>query len=150
MNTVLVIIVILLFLTTVLLIIRLYSFHKRINGMIVVLTSILEGQKKRQIFTKRNDDLGQLAFEINRLAGLYGTAQEKYEKEQLAKKQLISNLSHDVRTPLVSVIGYLEAIEQDRIAENQKDDYIHTAYAVQRRVLFRSGEAKRVCEKSET
>lgn len=37
-------------------------------------------------------------------------------------------MSHDVRTPLVSVIGYLEAIVQNRISDDLKDDYITTAY----------------------
>jgi signal transduction histidine kinase len=81
--------------------------------------SILGGHKNLQIFTEKEDALGNLAFLINRLATLYRAEQEKYEREKLAKKQLISNLSHDVRTPLVSVIGYLEAIVQNRILEKQ-------------------------------
>lgn len=104
------------------------TYHKRITSISFSIEGILGGQKKLQIFSEKGDALGNLTFQINRLAALYGTAQEKYEREQLAKKQLISNLSHDVRTPLVSVIGYLEAIVQNRISENQKDDYIATAY----------------------
>lgn len=110
------------------LIIRQCAYHKRISEMNAIIERILEGEKKLQIFSKKEDELGKLAFGINRLVVLYGTAQEKYEKEQLAKKRLISNLSHDIRTPLVSVIGYLEAIVQNRISENQKEDYIATAY----------------------
>lgn len=105
-----------------------YSRQKRIKSMTATVNSILEDKKKLQIFSKKDDDLGRLAFEVNRLAALYGNAQQRYEKEQLAKKQLISNLSHDVRTPLVSVIGYLEAIVQGRINDSQQDDYIETAY----------------------
>lgn len=128
MNTIHIIAITLLLLIILLLVLKQYSAHKRISDMIVVINSILSGQKKRQIFSRKDDELGKLAFAINRLAALYGTAQEKYEKEQLAKKQLISNLSHDVRTPLVSVLGYLEAIVQNRISEDQKNDYINTAY----------------------
>lgn len=108
--------------------IRQYSDHKRIIDMNSTIDSILEGDKNLQLFTEKEDALGNLAFLINRLATLYRAEQEKYEQEKLAKKQLISNLSHDVRTPLVSVIGYLEAIVQNRISEEQKDDYINTAY----------------------
>lgn len=107
---------------------RLYSLQKRTAEMRSVIRGVLEGENKRQIFSGKNDELGRLAYDINRLSAMYGTAQEKYEQEQRAKKQLISNLSHDVRTPLVSVIGYLEAIVQRRIADDQKDDYIVTAY----------------------
>lgn len=128
MDTFLIIVVVLLLLSLLLLFLKQYSFHKRISAMTAVTNDILSGQKKLQIFSEKEDELGELAFAINRLVALYGTAQEKYEREQLAKKQLISNLSHDVRTPLVSVIGYLEAIVQNRISESQKNDYINTAY----------------------
>jgi signal transduction histidine kinase len=128
MEAVLLAIIAVLLLVIVFFLMRQYDSRKRISAMRSTITRILQGEKKLQIFSKKEDSLGKLAFEINRLSALYGTAQEKYEKEQLAKKQLISNLSHDVRTPLVSVIGYLEAIVQGRISEDQKDNYIETAY----------------------
>lgn len=106
---------------------RQYYFHKRIKEMIVVTRSILDGEK-RQIFSTKEDELGTLSYEINQLASMYDKSQIKYENELFVKKQLISNLSHDVRTPLVSVIGYLEAIVENRIDGEQKDDYIDTAY----------------------
>lgn len=128
MDIVLIAVTIVLLLVVVLLTIRQHAYHKRIIDMQSTIDSILMGQNRLQIFTRKEDDLGILAFQINRLAALYRAEQEKYEMEQLAKKQLISNLSHDVRTPLVSVIGYLEAIVQSRISERQKYDYIQTAY----------------------
>lgn len=106
---------------------RQYYFHKRTKEMIVVTRSILDGEK-RQIFSTKEDELGTLSYEINQLASMYDKSQIKYENELFVKKQLISNLSHDVRTPLVSVIGYLEAIVENRITGEQKDDYIDTAY----------------------
>ena len=106
---------------------RQYYFHKRIKEMIVLTRSILDGEK-RQIFSTKEDELGTLSYEINQLASMYDKSQIKYENELFVKKQLISNLSHDVRTPLVSVIGYLEAIVENRIDGEQKDDYIDTAY----------------------
>lgn len=128
MNIFYIIIIVLLLLIILYLAVRQYSYHKRVIVIRSTIENILEGQKKLQIFSDKEDELGCLVYQINRLTSLYGTVQEKYEKEQFVKKQLISNLSHDVRTPLVSVIGYLEAIVQGRISENQKDDYITTAY----------------------
>jgi signal transduction histidine kinase len=71
-----------------LLFIRQYGFHKRIKDMRVTMDHILDGQKKLQIFSNKEDEIGNLAFGINRLAIMYQTAQEKYEKEQLAKSNL--------------------------------------------------------------
>jgi signal transduction histidine kinase len=117
-----------LLLMVIFLMFRQYANHKRIKNMRFTIESNLDGEKKLQIFSEKEDELGSLGFQINRLTALYETSQKKYENEQLAKKQLIANLSHDVRTPLVSVIGYLEAIVQHRIGESQKDDYVSTAY----------------------
>lgn len=128
MDLLFMIIIVFFLIIIVTLLIKRYLYYKRIMEMCSVVKSISDGQKKQQIFSPKDDGLGNLAFEINRLAALYGTAQDKYEREQQAKKQLVSNLSHDVRTPLVSVIGYLEAIVQDRIEESQRGDYITTAY----------------------
>jgi len=107
---------------------RLYSLRKRAAEIQSVIQSVLGEENKRQIFSIKDDELGRLTYEINRLSVMYGTAQEKYEQEQRTKKQLISNLSQDVRTPLGSVIGYLEAIVQGRIADDQNNAYIVIAY----------------------
>lgn len=127
MITILFVIIFFLLLCLVFILTKQYYFQKRIKEMIIVTRSILDGEK-RQIFSTREDELGMLAYEINQLASMYDKSQIKYENELFVKKQLISNLSHDVRTPLVSVIGYLEAIVENRIDGEQKDDYIDTAY----------------------
>lgn len=127
MITILFVIIFFLLLCLVFILTKQYYFHKRIKEMIVVTRSILDGEK-RQIFSTKEDELGTLSYEINQLASMYDKSQIKYENELFVKKQLISNLSHDVRTPLVSVIGYLEAIVENRIDGEQKDDYIDTAY----------------------
>lgn len=121
-------IIVVLFLALVMLLIKQYFLDRRIEEMIAIIKDILDGDKKRQIFTHNEDHLGKLSFEINRLAGLYDSAQRQYKQEQMMKKKLISNLSHDVRTPLVSVIGYLEAIVENRVKEQHREEYINTAY----------------------
>lgn len=110
------------------LLIKQYSLNKQLKEMRTVIQDIIHGNSKRRIFSNQNNNLGQLGYQINELASLYDTSKMKYENEQQVKKQLISNLSHDVRTPLVSVIGYLEAIVENRIATDQKEEYINTAY----------------------
>ena len=119
---------IILFMIVMVLGVRQYNEHQRIKEMQEILERILEGNSKEQIFVKKKDFLGNLGFPINRLARLYIEEQDKYEKEQFTKKQLVANLSHDVRTPLVSVIGYLEAIVEKRVSKEQEGEYIQTAY----------------------
>lgn len=110
------------------LVVRQYLFYRRIKDLKNSVETILNGQDSLTLFTNKNDTLGELVFEMNKLISSYGLQKRNYEKEQTAKKVLLSNLSHDVRTPLVSVIGYLEAVIQNRIAESNKSEYIETAY----------------------
>lgn len=39
----------------------------------------------------------------------------------------MTSLSHDVKTPLASLVGYLEAIESGLVTGQEKDEYIHVA-----------------------
>jgi len=110
------------------LIINEYIQYRRIKYIKKTIEDFLSGQDNLTVFTNKNDVLGELIFEINKLLSSYIVQKQNYEKEQNAKKQLLSNLSHDVRTPLVSVIGYIEAVIQNRIDESNKNDYIETAY----------------------
>lgn len=39
----------------------------------------------------------------------------------------MTSLSHDVKTPLASLVGYLEAIEKGLVTGAERDEYIHVA-----------------------
>lgn len=75
---------------------------------------------------------------INTLVESTVEAMEEERKIEQSKDELITNVSHDIRTPLTSVIGYLGLIE-DKQFENNEDAvrYIHIAYtkALQMKVL---------------
>ena len=46
---------------------------------------------------------------------------------EVTKRQLMTSLSHDVRTPLTTLIGYLDAAHKGIVTGKDKDDYIETA-----------------------
>lgn len=108
-------------------VIKNYRWKKRMAAMIQTIDILLKEKNKLYIFSEEKDLLGDLGFKINELISAYFIQSEKYETEKRAKKELLSNLSHDVRTPLVSVIGYLEAVQQKRIQKVQENEYINTA-----------------------
>ena len=90
---------------------------------------ISKGDFERPIQPMGNDELGKLAqtFESMRLK-LKESAdlQLKYEQN---RKELIANISHDLKTPITSIKGYVEGI-QDGIADTPEkmDRYIQTIY----------------------
>ena len=50
------------------------------------------------------------------------------KQSEQAYKRLMTSLSHDVKTPLASLVGYLEAIENNIVTGEEKDAYLHVAY----------------------
>ncbi|MGG2015619.1 sensor histidine kinase [Bacillus sp. S10(2024)] len=66
-----------------------------------------------QIQTMKNDEIGQLATNINKMTNSLKGSIEKEKSAQKMKNEMISNISHDLRTPVTSLIGYVDLIERD-------------------------------------
>lgn len=72
-----------------------------------------------------NDSIEILAKNINYL---YDNSQKilaKNKKIENELRQSISNISHDLRTPLTSIKGYVQLIKEDSITGKEKNDYIN-------------------------
>lgn len=70
--------------------------------------------------------LAEINYELN---GILEKNREQFVKLQRTEKssqQLLTDLSHDVRTPLASLVGYLESLDSHTAKE--KEEYIHVAY----------------------
>ncbi|MCR8994382.1 HAMP domain-containing sensor histidine kinase [Brevibacillus laterosporus] len=71
-----------------------------------------------------NDELGQLAQNINVMAMQLHHTREEERKAERTKHELITNVSHDLRTPLTSIMGYLRLIQDRRYhSEGQLEEY---------------------------
>ncbi len=74
------------------------------------LHKIASGNLEINIPVRRNDDLGELAKTVNSMSEQLKRLIEEERNWERAKNQLITNVSHDIRTPLTSVRGYMELI----------------------------------------
>lgn len=74
------------------------------------LLEISKGNLDYRVMQKYEDELGSLARNVNHMAE---ELQQKIEQERQAertKNELITNVSHDLRTPLTSIMGYLRLL----------------------------------------
>jgi signal transduction histidine kinase len=78
------------------------------------LQKISLGRFDIRIPRRRADELGEVAENINRMADRLNRSIEEERLAEQAKNELITGISHDLRTPLTSILGYLELIEKDR------------------------------------
>lgn len=68
-----------------------------------------------------------LAYEINEIVVSYEKRLSTVRQAEETNRQLMTSLSHDVRTPLTTLIGYLDAAHRGIVTGKDKDDYIETA-----------------------
>lgn len=90
---------------------------------------IANGHYDHRIPFELRGDLARLVDSINGLVDSTVTAIEEERRIKKSKDELITNISHDIRTPLTSIIGYLGLIE-DRQYHSEEDllKYTHTAF----------------------
>ncbi|WP_152970733.1 sensor histidine kinase [Bacillus sp. FJAT-28004] len=82
-----------------------------------------------KIEVRKNNIFGPMAANVNSLAGRLHHALVEERKAEQTKNELITNVSHDLRTPLTSVLGYLGLIEQDRYRDEvELRHYVQIAY----------------------
>lgn len=65
-------------------------------------------------------DLEELLREINKLLESIRRKQIYYRKQEKEFQQEIENISHDLRTPLTSIIGYLKMVEPDGLSQEDR------------------------------
>jgi signal transduction histidine kinase len=83
---------------------------RRINTLRTAAGALADGRLSHRIGDRSADDLGQLGRAFNGMAAqLEELVGELRNKEQF-QRQLIANISHDLRTPLASLRGYIETL----------------------------------------
>lgn len=105
------------------------SILNPVNKLMKAAREISEGNLNFQIETKKKDELGQLlqSFEVMRNKLKESTdLQIQYEKN---RKELIANISHDLKTPITAIKGYVEGIRDGVANSSEKmDRYTQTIY----------------------
>ncbi|MCM1118787.1 MAG: HAMP domain-containing histidine kinase [bacterium] len=100
-----------------------------INELNLAMTKIKEGNFGYMLQTKSGGEIGDLYrnYEDMRLR-LKENAEENQEQEK-KNKELVSNISHDLKTPITAIKGYVEGI-MDGVADTPEkmDKYIKTIY----------------------
>lgn len=115
----------------ILMIIYLLSKLHRIRSQIDVINAALDdiksGNMNRRVLARNNDMTRNICYGINEIAISNQARLIQQKDAEQAYKRLMTSLSHDVKTPLASLVGYLDAVENGMVEGKEKEDYIHIA-----------------------
>lgn len=79
-----------------------------------------DSDERIMVFTE-NKELMELAAQINRLLENHVKIKADYRRSEIASKKMLSNISHDIKTPMTVILGYLEIM---RINGRGTDDML--------------------------
>lgn len=82
-----------------------------------------DGNINYEIEEQCSPEVRELLSNISKIKEGYSIAVEDALRNEKLKTELISNVSHDLRTPLTSIINYVNILRQD-ITKDEKEDYL--------------------------
>lgn len=65
---------------------------------------------------------------IGKIYDRFGAMIQNLEREQQNQRRIIASISHDIKTPLTSIMGYAERLKNDNIPEERRKRYLNTVY----------------------
>ncbi len=121
MNISLLIITIILFLICIFLAVKLYVIKQSIKEIEKSFSKILRTDTNNIIAISSSDkDIKNLTINLNNNLSELRGQKLQYKNGNQELKKIITNISHDLRTPLTAIKGYVDLIEQEKLSNNQK------------------------------
>jgi len=97
--------------------------------------SISEGDLNVTVDIEGDDEFSVMAASLNKMVGDLKGLMDKEREAERTKNELITNIAHDLRTPLTSIIGYLELLSGDtKLDPEVQKKYISIAYVKTKRL----------------
>lgn len=119
------VIIVLIIITAGIIVIPYVLLRKEIDSITAQLNKINSTSTNAKILLSSSDkQIKNLSLEINKALEKKQKTEAKYKKMDLELRQAIANISHDLRTPLTSIMGYIQLMEDRGISEAEKKQYI--------------------------
>lgn len=102
-----------------------FRYLKKLKQMKEMIKELYEGNT--QIRLNENEytgELKQLCIYLNDIAGGFQNAINKSLKSERMKTELITNVSHDIKTPLTSIINYVDLLKKEKMPNQKATEYL--------------------------
>lgn len=108
-----------------------FAFRKGIKAQLLQISQELAGavdsdsEEKVMVFTDSRA-VQELCAQINRLLDRHQRMLADYRRSEISSKKMLSNISHDIKTPLTVILGYLEIIRLNGGEQRELIDKVET------------------------
>jgi signal transduction histidine kinase len=93
------------------------AHSRRLRRLEAAAVSVAEGNFRTQIPVDSSDEVGQLALSFNEM-------QRRLARLDSARKEFIANASHELRTPIFSLGGFIELLSESDLEEAVRQDFL--------------------------
>ena len=100
------------------------KFVENLEKLRYGILNMKKGNLNDKIYIKDNGILNEMAENVNLISSGLSDVIEKEIKATRTKTELISNVSHDIKTPLTSIITYIDLLKQENLENDKAVEYI--------------------------
>lgn len=95
------------------------------NQIVIKTEELTRGDIRQDLPVKGKSVLAVMAGNMNLLTQAAKTWQNEQAKSERLKTELITNVSHDLRTPLTSIITYTELLKKEDVTRDERQAYVN-------------------------
>ena len=98
-----------------------YKIRKRLLRLQKAMHSPEDNGIPDQIIVDKKDEIGQLELSFNAMIDKLESSRQREKEEETLRRELIANLSHDLRTPLTTIRGHAYSLNKEPLSKKGKE-----------------------------
>ncbi|MCJ8007756.1 histidine kinase dimerization/phospho-acceptor domain-containing protein [Lederbergia wuyishanensis] len=97
------------------------KIRKRLVKLQNAMTTTGDNGIPEKVMVRKLDEIGQLGKAFNHMIDDLMNGRKREQEEEALRKQLIANISHDLRTPLTTIRGHAHSLQKENLSPNGKE-----------------------------
>ncbi|KAB7668817.1 sensor histidine kinase [Bacillus sp. B1-b2] len=108
---------------------------KRIKKLQEATSHVAEGDYNIKVFSSNFDEIGELGQDFNQMVDRLRESKEAIDALEHRRRQFMSDVSHELKTPLTTISGVIEGLNNNMIPEAEKEKGLHLIRQESKRLI---------------